>query len=153
MISRRRHSRSYRRRSSRRGFTLLEVLFTLMILGLMLPSAMRIVAMTGTGAKLAQHRSEASALAESKLTELVGSGQWQNGPASGDFSSDGWPGYTWNADVTNWDQAENMQWLHVTVIWTDTGRGEDSVSVDTLVYLSNAAARSAAGGATGGTTP
>jgi len=148
-----RQFRFARRRSSRRGFTLLEVLFTLMILGLMLPSAMRIVAMTRTGAKLAQHRSEACSLAESKLTELVGSAQWQNGPTSGDFSNDGWPGYTWTAEVVNWDQAESMQQLRVTVMWTDSERGEDAVYVDTLVYLSNAASQNGLSGTTGGTTP
>jgi type II secretion system protein I len=153
MTAGRRQSRFARRRSSRRGFTLLEVLFTLMILGLMLPSAMRIVSMTSTGTNLARHRSEASALAESKLTELVGTGQWQNGASSGDFSADGWPTYAWTADVVNWDQAENMQQLRVTVTWTDPERGEDSVYVDTLVYLSNAAASAQSGGTTGGTTP
>ena len=73
--------------------------------------------------------------------------------SSGDFSGDGWPGYAWTSDVVNWDQAENMQWLRVTVSWTDTERGEDSVYVDTLVYLSNAAAQSGTGSTTGGTTP
>jgi type II secretion system protein I len=157
MIRSRRHPLAPQRRRARRGFTLIEVLFTLMLLGIIIPSAMRVVGMSRTASKLAQHRTEAAGLAESKLTELAAGGQWQNMALSGDFVAEGWEGYTWQAEVVNWDQAENMQELRVTVIWIDSDRGQEFVSVDTLVYLSNAAAQSSSGsdfgGTTGGTVP
>lgn len=143
------HLRIARPRAGRGGFTLMEVLVTLLLLAITLPAAMEVLSMAHTASKIARHRSESSALAESKLTELVATGQWQNGPTQGDFGQD-WPDYTWSADVGNWDQAENMQQLRVTVSWTDSARGQESITLDTLVYLSNAAASGAGGTGTTG---
>src|SRR3954453_3932771 len=72
------------------GFTLIEVLATLVLLGIALPVAMRGTTIALSAASRAKHTAEASALAESKLTELttvITSGQLP-GAASGDFAPD-----------------------------------------------------------------
>jgi prepilin-type N-terminal cleavage/methylation domain-containing protein len=133
-----------RRRS---GFTLIEVLGTILLLGIVVPAAMEAVTIAMTAASVVRHRTEAAGLAESKLTDLVVTGEWQEGVLSGDFAPD-WPEYRWEAVVDNWDQA-NVQMLQLKVAWQRAGV-EDSISVSTLVYLNNA---SNPLGGTGGAVP
>src|SRR4051812_31300269 len=74
----------------RRGFTLIEVLATMVLLGIIIPVAMRGVSISLAAADKAKHTSQAAALAESKLNDLLtqsasgGSGGGSN--LSGDFA-------------------------------------------------------------------
>ena len=61
-----------RRPATRRGgFTLIEVLATMLLLGIVLPVAMRGVSVALSAAGTARHLSEAAVLAEAKLNELA----------------------------------------------------------------------------------
>src|SRR4051794_14642008 len=97
------------RRRRRSGFTLIEVLGTILLLGIVVPAAMEAVTISMTASSVVRHRTEAAGLAESKLTDLVVTGEWQEGLLSGDFAPD-WPDYRWEAVVDNWDQP-NVQML------------------------------------------
>ena len=55
----------------RRGFTLVEVLATLVLLGIILPIAMRGVSMAMAAASNARRTAEATSLAEAKLNMLL----------------------------------------------------------------------------------
>jgi type II secretion system protein I len=115
----------------RRGITLVEVLATLTIIAIVLPVVMKGIALATTLAGQTRQRSEATSLAESKMNELIVSGDWQSGQLSGDFGTD-WPGYTWHADVAAWDEAD-LNELHVAVLWTSRSV-QRQIVLTTLVY-------------------
>ena len=121
------------------GFTLIECMFAMFLMALVLPAVNLGIAAATHTADLARHRTEASGLAQSKLSELITSAQTQQLQSSGgDFGSD-WPNYSWKSNVQNWaggNQTTNtqttvMQQLDVSVSWS----AKDSVTVSTLVYL------------------
>jgi general secretion pathway protein I len=119
----------------RRGFTMIEVLATVALLAIVLPAVMEGVTLATSAGGLARHRTEAAGLAESKLKELVATGDWQAGILSGEF--DDWPQYRWEATVTAWSQdvtSSSIQQIDLRVIWTARGR-EDSITLSTLAYV------------------
>ncbi len=139
---------------ARRGFTLIEVLATVALIAIVLPVVMRGVTIAMTSADAAKQRSEAVALAEAKLNELVSTQQWQTGNLSGDFGED-WSKYRWTADVQEWDQstgADNgVEQFNVHVTWTSRNTQREVV-LSTLVYISTASS-SGSSGTSGSTTP
>jgi general secretion pathway protein I len=135
------------RRRARRGFTLPEVLATLLLLAIVIPSIMKGISLSTAAAGTARQRSEATALAESKLNELVTTGQWQSGGLSGDFGQD-WPEYRWEAAAANWEQPSVRQ-LQVRVLWFARGRNYD-VALSTLAYSGSTGSVFGTSGTTGG---
>ena len=91
MIGRKRHPGS-------RGFTLIEVLVTLALMGIVLPVAMRGISISVAQARFARNSAEAAALGQSKLNEIVAviqTQQMNNLGTAGDFGQQ-WPAYTWS---------------------------------------------------------
>ena len=126
---------SVRQSRGRRGFTLIEVLATLMLMAIVLPAIMNGITLATGAATSSRRRSEASGLAASKLQEIVAGQQWQNGSLSGDFSPD-WPDYRWQATVTNWPQDNTnvgLEQIDIQVMWTARNR-PDSLTLSTLAY-------------------
>ena len=131
-----------RSRNRRSGFTLVEVLAAIVLMGLVLPAAMRGITIASRAGALARHRTEAAALATSKLQEILATQQWETGGGlSGDFIQDGYPDYTWQAELAPWNQAgfsaqdiqpQTLQQLDLKVTWGK--KGTDSLTVSTLVY-------------------
>ena len=120
----------------RGGFTFVELLVTLLFITLIVPTAMRGVGLCTRVAGDSQRRIEAAALAKTQLTELIVTGDWQNGARSGNFGSD-WPGYKWTADVSNWTDMANtntsLRQLSVSVTWQSAG-AEKKFTLTTLIY-------------------
>jgi len=118
------------------GFTMIEVLATLMLAAIVLPAIMRGMSVCMATSSQARRQAEAAALAQDKLSELVALGQTQQAVQSGDWGAD-WPGYHWEAHVNQFDGATLLQ-VDVTAFWpSETGaRGtaERSVTLTTLVY-------------------
>ncbi|HZL37803.1 MAG TPA: type II secretion system protein [Tepidisphaeraceae bacterium] len=147
-----------RRPGRRRGFTLVEVLATLMLLAIALPVIMRGIALSSAAASASKRRNEAASLAESKLNELIATGMWQNSALQGDFSLEGWPDYTWSAQLQQWGQANGAQGTNIVqemdlqVLWNGPVGQPQSVTVSTLVYQTPAPAPGAAGGTDGQST-
>jgi len=113
------------------GFTFIELLATVVFLGVIMPVAMRSIGLCTRLGGQSRRQVEAVSLAQTKLTEVTNSGDWSTGAKSGDFGED-WPGYRWTAAVSNWsDSLVNR--LDVTVTWQSQGR-EHSVTLSTLVY-------------------
>ena len=135
---------------ARGGFTLPEVLATLLLVAIVVPSIMQGISLATAAAGTARQRSEATALAESKINELVATGQWQSGGLSGDFGEQ-FPDYSWQAEVRNWTEPSARQ-LQVHVTWFARGRDYD-VMLATLVYASTPSTTSGTTGTTGGTQP
>src|SRR5690348_6677471 len=65
------------RGAGRQGFTLVEVLAALVILGIVLPVAMRGVSLSLAAASNAKHMNVAAQLADQKLNEVVLTSGWQ----------------------------------------------------------------------------
>jgi prepilin-type N-terminal cleavage/methylation domain-containing protein len=136
-----------RRRRSQHGFTLVEVLATLVLLGIVVPVAMRGVSVALAAAQTAKRDAEAASLAQSKLNEMLIDGTWQTSGSSGDFAPEH-PEYHWTCENAGRNYGTNEVAIHVT--WTQRGQ-ERTLSLSTLVYP-NAYTSSSAGTGTGTAT-
>ena len=133
----------------RGGFTLIEVLATLVLLGIVMPVAMRGVSLALAASSIARRTAEATSLAEMKLNELVADGTWQTGGTGGDFADQNQPDYRWTCENASRDYGTHEVILHVT--WTQRGQ-ERTLSLATLVYPdAYAAGTTSTSTATGGT--
>ncbi|NJL31768.1 MAG: type II secretion system protein [Phycisphaerales bacterium] len=117
-------------RSRAGGYSLVEVLAALLVVGIVLPVAMQGISLAASLGSQAQRRREATGLAQMKLQELVVTGAWQQGSLAGDFAELG-PGYQWQAVVEDW-QEESIRQLSVQVQWSQRGK-EQMVMLTTLV--------------------
>lgn len=116
---------------SRGGFTFIELLATVVFLGIIMPVAMQSISLCTRIGGQSRKQIEAASLAHTRLTEMTVSGDWSTGGKGGDFGTD-WPGYRWTAAVSTWTDSVVGQ-LDVTVTWQSQGR-EHSVTASTLVY-------------------
>ncbi|HUB25994.1 MAG TPA: type II secretion system protein [Tepidisphaeraceae bacterium] len=117
------------------GFTLIEVLATLMLLAIVLPTIMRGITLAQQAADSSRHRTEAAGLAQMELDQIVAAQSWQTGDQSGDFSPD-WPNYTWKSTVVPWPgdtTGAGIDEIDLTVNWNWTGK-QESVVLSTLAY-------------------
>jgi prepilin-type N-terminal cleavage/methylation domain-containing protein len=120
---------------NRRGFTLVEVLVTLMLLAITLPAIMGGISLSTKIGGQTVHRTEAAGLAQSKMAEIISTEEWSSGNLSGDFGAD-WPNYHWEAQVQSWPQdttSAGIQQIDLNVYWSDAGR-QQSVTLTTLAY-------------------
>jgi prepilin-type N-terminal cleavage/methylation domain-containing protein len=113
------------------GFTFIELLATIVLIGIIMPVAMRSIGLCTRLGGHSRRQIEAASLARTKLTELTCSQDWKTGEKRGDFGSD-WPGYQWTAAVSNWTDSVVSQ-LDLTVTWQSQGR-QRSLTLSTLVY-------------------
>lgn len=114
-----------------RGFTLMEILAALVLIGVVLPAVMKGVSMASILASDSAHKYEALELAESKLAEVIMNSDWESGSGSGDFEPDH-EGYEWTMETSDWTQA-NLKQIDVVVSWEERGRTRN-VHLSTLAY-------------------
>jgi prepilin-type N-terminal cleavage/methylation domain-containing protein len=116
-----------------KGFTLIEILATFVLIALILPAAMEGISLaTKLGVKSKQEI-KAGTLAETELGEFLLDGEWSNGDQSGQFEGDD-SAYKWSLKVTDWSLETSMKQLDMTVEWTDSSGMDHSVVLSTLVY-------------------
>jgi prepilin-type N-terminal cleavage/methylation domain-containing protein len=115
----------------RSAFTLIEVLAALVLTAIILPVAMSGISLALSTAENAALQTEAAALAQTKMAEIVATGDWQNASLSGDFGTER-PEFRWTSVVTDW-QGTTLRQLDVEVSWTRRGR-DRSVVLSTLIY-------------------
>ena len=101
-----------RHAKSRAGFTLMEVLAVLLLMGLVLPVLLRGASLALSASSHARRVAQATALAGERLEEIVLSGNLSAG--SGRFESP-WQDYEWTATVTARDY--NLSEVVVVVQW------------------------------------
>lgn len=123
------------RTRGRRAFTLVEVLATLVLVGIVLPVAMRGVTLSMQTAARSRQTAEAGQLAASKLNELVVLQETTG--TSGDFPDTA--EYRWESTVTQ--RNTGLYEISVRVIWVAQGL-EQWVTLSTLMYPSNSASTS-----------
>ena len=112
------------------GFTFVELLATMVLIGIIMPVAMHSIALCASLGGQARRQIEAASLARTRLTELTASDDWKTSQKAGEFGDD-WPGYRWTAEVSSWTDSTLSQ-LDLTVFWQSRGR-ERSVMLSTLV--------------------
>jgi prepilin-type N-terminal cleavage/methylation domain-containing protein len=151
---RRCHRRNGRRsgpRDGRRGFTLVEVLVTLVMVGIILAVAMNGISLALYASGDAKRKLEATSLAETKLAEMTAGLLLQQNTATtgaGDFGPE-WPGYRWEATQQNVNGDAELTELQVRVVWR-ARQQERFVTLSTMAYIGAgtvAPETSAAGGA------
>ena len=114
-----------------RGFTFIELLATVVLIAVIMPVAMRTIGLCTQLGGQSRRKIEAASLAKAKLTELIVTGDWQNGNQTGDFGTD-WPLYEWSADIANWTDVSVRQ-VDLTVSWRSMGRLR-GITLSTLMY-------------------
>jgi len=114
-----------------RGFTFAELLATVVLIAIIMPVAMRTVALCTRLGGLSRKETEAASLARAKLTELIASEDWQSGGQRGDFGSD-WPGYQWSTDISSWTDSLVSE-VRLTVKWQSQGL-DRQITLATLAY-------------------
>ena len=112
----------------RRGFTLIEVLATMVLMAIVLPVTMQALSVSLGAASSARHTTEASGLAQAKLHELISTGQL-NATSNGDFGTDH-PGYRWEIGSVTRDY--NLTEITIRVLWQERGQ-EKQLTLSTLV--------------------
>ena len=126
-----RSPRTFRPGRRRRAFTLVEVLATLALAAIVLPSVVHGVLLCMATAEHARDQAQAASLAQSKLAELIAEGDIQDAQMSGDFGDD-FPRFAWTAEVNQW-QDSHLAEVDVAVTWTSRGQ-QRQVDLSTLVY-------------------
>lgn len=127
-----------RRSGPSRGFTLIEVLATLLLMAIVLPAVMRGLTLATSAGSMAKWRTQAAGLAQSKLAELIATNQWQQSALSGDFAPDH-PDFNWQATAQSWEgdtSGIGIQRIDLTVTWTERGRPQ-SLTLSTLASGGN----------------
>ena len=124
--------------SSKRGrkgrqasaFTFVEVLAAMLFMAIVIPAAVQGVTLANRAGVIAERKTRAAQLADSYLTELVVTEQWQSMTATGAF-----PGvhsaYRWQLNQRNWE-TDTMIYLELVVSFTVQGR-DYAVRTATLV--------------------
>lgn len=115
-----------------KGFTLIEILAALLLVGLVLPAVMKGVSLTSLLVSDSDRRYEAMDLAEGKLNEILLEASWQSSASQTGRFDDDFEDYEWTADVSSWTESD-VQELNVYVYWQQRNR-QRYVQLTTLVY-------------------
>jgi prepilin-type N-terminal cleavage/methylation domain-containing protein len=124
-----------RRIRRRRGFTLVEVLATLLLISIVMPAVMQGVSIALAMASNARQRTEAATVAQSQLDTLLATNQWNGGILAGDVQSNG-STYHWQANVEAWPgDTTTVSLMQVDMVVTWAGRsGKQSITLSTITY-------------------
>ncbi|MCI0498152.1 MAG: type II secretion system protein GspI [Planctomycetales bacterium] len=119
------------RSEMRRGFTFMEILATMVLIGLILPVAMKGISIATALASDSIRRQEALGLAENRLAEALLKEEWKSGSQSGSFDQD-FEGHTWTLETTDWTEP-GLKQVDLTVSWEHRGHPKQ-IRLTTLVY-------------------
>ena len=131
-------------RRARRGFTLIEAMAAVVLLGIGIAGAMGAIATITRNESAARQTERMQSMAQAKLAELVATGQATTS-TNGDFAEEGQPDYTWNLE-TGTSGITDLNTVSLTV---QQGDSTQSARLDTLVYVPPVATGTTAAG-TGG---
>jgi prepilin-type N-terminal cleavage/methylation domain-containing protein len=115
----------------KKGFTLMEILVTIVMIALVLPIVMKGISIATSLSSNSARKLQAINLAESRLAEILVGKEWQSGSKSGNFSGEH-SQYKWQMDTSDWSE-DNLKQIALKVWWDQRGR-ERSIILYTLVY-------------------
>ena len=104
------------------GFTLIEIVVTLAILSLALPTLLRSFTEAAKGQALAENRTTALYLLKFRMAEIEAEGYPDIGEESGEFGEDS--RFRWQSDVQDVEseEIEGLRLVTVTVTWQERGQ-------------------------------
>lgn len=115
----------HRCRSSAVGFTLIEVLATLLLVAVVLPVVVRATGMSSQLGVWSLRAATAADLADAKLAELIATGDWESGDQNGEFDEAEFgrdaDRYAWDLAVEDYNGVR-LQQLTLTVTWSGGGK-------------------------------
>jgi type II secretion system protein I len=117
---------------SRRGFTLVEALASVALLAVGIVAAVGTLGRMANSEALLQEKERMARLADEKLQELIGTGDFQT-VTSGDFQERGENRYLWSAALEP-TGIENLEVVTVTVARQDE-RGELESVASQLIFI------------------
>ena len=129
------------------GFTLIEALAAIGVLMILIPVILQGFTLAGVVALTTRQTAEATALAQSKLDEIIATGDWQYGSTSGDVDI-GPTRYQWVTELDQYETEVNVQTLTVTVNWVRRAT-LNKVALTTVVYTPQTPTTIPAGGVGG----
>ena len=116
---------------SESGFTLAEVLAAMLFMAIVIPVAMQGLQIASRAGLVSERKALAARLAESKLNELVVTGEWQSSSTKGTIY-EGLQSYPWVLESEPWSVDGAMRLLTVRVTVPVQAQDYD-VQVSTLV--------------------
>jgi type II secretory pathway pseudopilin PulG len=116
-----------------RGFTLIEALAAIGVLMIVIPVLLQGFTLAGGIAQATRQTADATALAQSKLDEIIATGDWQYGSTSGDELI-GPTRYQWVTSLDQYEAELNVQTLTITVSW-ERRAALNKVELATIVYM------------------
>lgn len=121
-------------RDSQTGFTLVEMLAAMLFMAIVIPVALQGLRIASRAGAVAARKGVAVQLADSKLNELIVTGQWHNSGQGGACGPQ-WPGYQWTVknDVWGGDTTlNNLRLITVEVTYPVQGQNYN-VQLSTVV--------------------
>jgi len=97
------------------GFTLVEMLAAMLFMAIVIPVALQGLRIASRAGAVAGRKSVAVQLAESKLNELIVTGQWHNS-GQGGASGAQWPGYQWTVKSEAWGGDTSLNNLRLVTV-------------------------------------
>ena len=116
--------------AKRAAFTFVEILASLVFLGILMPVVVSALTFSNRTAVIAERRSIAVRLGENQLNELMLGDAWSSAASRGEFGPD-WAGYRWELARADWEAGE-MTELNLDVVFPVQG-SEHTVRLSTLV--------------------
>jgi len=116
---------------ARAGFTLAEVLAAMLFMAIVIPVAVEGLRIASRAGSLSERKALGARLAESKLNELIVTGQWQSAAQNGTIQ-EGLQSYSWQLQSESWSEDGVMRLVTVHVTVPVQGQDYD-VHVSTLV--------------------
>lgn len=98
-----------------RAFTFVEVLAALAFMAIVVPVALRGVQIANRAGTVAGRKGVAVLLAETKLQDLVVTGNWRSGVQQGQFTGQ-WKDYQWRSMNEPWSE-DSMRMISVEVTY------------------------------------
>lgn len=116
---------------ARAGFTLAEVLAAMLFMAIVIPVAMQGLLIASRAGSVSERKARGARLAESKLNEMIVTGQWQSTAQKGTIQ-EGLQSYAWQLQSEPWSEDGAMRLVTVHVSVPVQGQDYD-VQVSTLV--------------------
>lgn len=124
-----------KKKTAAKGFTLIEILAALLLIGLVLPAVMKGISLVSILASDSDHKYEALDLAQTKMAEVLLEESWQNSSSLTARFENEYEDYEWGLDVSDWTEAGVKQ-VDVFVYWQQRNR-QRQIQLSTLVYHAN----------------
>ncbi|MES2696172.1 MAG: type II secretion system protein [Verrucomicrobiota bacterium] len=113
------------------GFTLIEVLASLLLMAIVIPVAMQATSIASRAGILGQRKAAAMRIADRVLNELIITGEAAQASSSGGTIAEGDASYSWTLESRTWTE-DAMTQITVTVTFSVQGAPQ-TVSASTLV--------------------